>query len=269
MATRLTERDLERCGLIVDPQNPGQVVPLAEDTTPDDSWDEDRLGRYAAAGLGRHHQLLEESVQLGRKSTVQLHRAGRALSLAHKKLKAERRWCTWLRTHGISTTSAWEAMELYRRERSEKEIEGLTPTQAKTKYGITRPPRSKQPREPVPDSASPGQAAGTVAPAREPQVLSFPGAMSGDAEPASEERHVHDQRHDEGPECSDGGGESATSSAADEDHLGVLAKVVDRLGYIAEDIRNVDLKEEQQADYCALVERGIQILQQIRKRMTG
>ena len=51
-------------------------------------------------------------------------------------------WGRWLKEHDLKRTTAWEAIELYQRAGSEEAIANLTPSQAKKRYGIGRPPRS-------------------------------------------------------------------------------------------------------------------------------
>ncbi len=127
-----------------DSGDPSRAVPVAatEGPLPDESWDLGRLARYASSGLAEAARLGSESIRIGRRSTVQIYRSGRALSLARKKLKAQGRgrWDRWLTEHGLKRTTAWEAAELYERAGSEDALAKLTPCQAKQKFGVTSPP---------------------------------------------------------------------------------------------------------------------------------
>jgi DNA adenine methylase len=115
MAVKMTEKDLQKCGLMVDPQNPTQAVPIDGQAVPDETWDLERLALYAVTGIAEAGRLRTEAFQMARKSTVQIYRAGRALTIAQEKLKGERRWVRWLKDHNIPRTSAWEALELFRK----------------------------------------------------------------------------------------------------------------------------------------------------------
>src|SRR4051812_27098859 len=108
MAMRLTESEFRGLGLTVDPDDPSRAIPAAaiDGSLPDESWDLDRLARYASSGLAEEGRLEHESIQIGRKSTVQIYRSGRALSIARAQLKLEGRgrWGQWLERHGIKRT---------------------------------------------------------------------------------------------------------------------------------------------------------------------
>ena len=145
MSMRMTEGEFRCLGLKIDPDDPSRAVPAAalENMLPDVTWDLDRLAAYASSSLAEAARLDEESIQIGRRSTVQIYRSGKALSLAREQLKAEGRgrWGRWLESHGIRRTTAWEAAELFERAKSEDVVADLTPAQAKQKFGITCAPR--------------------------------------------------------------------------------------------------------------------------------
>jgi hypothetical protein len=145
MSIQMSVRDLRALGLQIDPDNPTQAIPAGpqSELVPDESWDLDRLGTYAATGLSEASRLERESIQLGRRSTIQIFRAGRALSIARRRVKSESwgEWGRWLKEHNLKRTTAWEAIQLYERAGSEEAIANLTPSQAKKRYGIGTPPR--------------------------------------------------------------------------------------------------------------------------------
>ena len=143
MSINMTQQELRALGLQIDPDNPTQAIPAGPQakSVPDESWDLERLGNYAATGLSEASRLQKESIQLGRRSTVQIFRSGHALSIARRKVPWGD-WGRWLKEHDLKRTTAWEAIELYQRAGSEEAIANLTPSQAKKRYGIGRPPRS-------------------------------------------------------------------------------------------------------------------------------
>ena len=67
----------------------------------------------------------------------------------------------WLKGQNIPRTNAWEAMELFRLAETVEAVADLTLTQAKQKFGITKPPKNRtttQPKEKTaPVKKSPGQ----------------------------------------------------------------------------------------------------------------
>src|SRR4051812_42681935 len=109
MTVRLTNGEFVRLGLAIDPDDRFRAIPAAamDDSLPDDSWDLDRLARYASSGLAEAGRLEHESIQIGRKSTVQIYRSGRALSIARELLKTQGRghWGKWQEEHGIKRTT--------------------------------------------------------------------------------------------------------------------------------------------------------------------
>ena len=94
---------------------------------PSAAWSLKRLADYTTSALGiiRH---------AGRRMATQTYRIGQALY--HAKKKVPLKWETWLREHNIPAVTAWEAIKLYEAVKSEEELEGLTATEAKIKYGI-------------------------------------------------------------------------------------------------------------------------------------
>lgn len=141
MSIQMSEGELRTLGLQLDPGDPTRAIRVAPqaDFVPDDSWDLDRLGFYSGTRLNEAKRLHGEMIQLGRRSTVQIFRAGHALSIARQKVKWGQ-WDRWLKEHNIKRTTAWEAIQLYERAGSEEAIRNLTWAQAKRRYGITKSP---------------------------------------------------------------------------------------------------------------------------------
>jgi hypothetical protein len=146
MSISMTQQDFRALGLSINPDNPTQAIPVEaqSELIPDDSWNLERLGTYAATGLNEAARLQKEFLQLGRRSTVQIFRSGRALAIAQRKVKSEKwgEWGRWLATHNIKRTTAWEAIQLYERAGSEEAIAKLAPSEAKRRHGIGKPPRA-------------------------------------------------------------------------------------------------------------------------------
>jgi hypothetical protein len=166
MSIRLTEGQLSDLGFRIDPGAPTRAIPVApqSESLPDDSWDLERLARYAKTGLDEANRLDREAMVIGRRSTVEIFRVGRALSIARRKVKTEKwgDWGRWLTEHEIKRTTAWEAVELFERAGSEEAIANLTASQAKKKYGITRP-RRRDPQPCTESTRPPGSSTSSAA----------------------------------------------------------------------------------------------------------
>ena len=91
MSIRMTEQDLRALGLHIDPENPTQAIPVAPqaESVPDESWDLERLGNYAATGLSEASRL-QKGIHSARSSVYCADfRSGHALSIARRKVKSE------------------------------------------------------------------------------------------------------------------------------------------------------------------------------------
>jgi len=95
---------------------------------PNDTWRLDELARYALDGL-------DKIQQLGRRTAVETHRVGHALSIVQQKTKPKRQWLRWLAKYNIPRQTAWEAIRLFE-SATEEDISQLTITEAKIKFGI-------------------------------------------------------------------------------------------------------------------------------------
>lgn len=110
---------------------------------PTKDWSLKQLSKYAVANLG-------EARVMTRNTAVKTYRAGCALFFARGKLIGM--WEKWLKKHDIPRVSAWEAIRLYEECPSEKDLEGLSITEAKVKFGIYQEtPKSE---DPVPERSS-------------------------------------------------------------------------------------------------------------------
>lgn len=277
MATNLTQNEMATCDLVPDPQNPAQAVPIDREAVPDDTWDLDRLAKYAATGIAQV-ELLE------RRSTIPTFRAGRALAIAQEKLKADRGWVEWLKAHNISRTTAWEAVELFKRAGSEEAITDMTLTQAKIKFKITRS-RKARPTSAI-NSVDPVQRDRQAVPERTPTVIlpsaalacreATPGEAGGNDKSASApgEGHgdngshvlqfptVEGDTHESPGE--DGYDHEQWDAPSSEEALAVLVKIVDCLERLENDAARVEWTERPKAEFSGLVDRGRQVFDRLR-----
>ncbi len=104
-------------------------MPKLPEKIPDDSWSLLSLAAYAVAEI-------EEMHVLGRRTSAQIYRIGRALHFAWRKAFAEAKWKAWLAENNIPERTAWEAIKLYEAVKDESDLEGLSPTEAKVKFGV-------------------------------------------------------------------------------------------------------------------------------------
>jgi hypothetical protein len=102
---------------------------------PSETWTLERLAEYVLAGLAEVTRLETQAMQLSRRSAVQTHQVGHALSIVRGRTKPTRQWSKWLKKHDIPRTTAWEAIKLFESV-SEAEVSTMTITEAKARYGI-------------------------------------------------------------------------------------------------------------------------------------
>lgn len=95
---------------------------------PSETWNLRQLAKYVLSRL-------DKIERLGRRTSVETHRLGNALSIVQRKTKPFGEWTKWLTKHAIPRTTAWEAIKLFEAA-TEEEISQLTITEAKIKYGI-------------------------------------------------------------------------------------------------------------------------------------
>jgi hypothetical protein len=90
-------RGVEMCA----PNSRGEQLdnsPESENLMADAEWDLERLASYT-----KDRFAIAEF--FGRKTAVQIWRAGKALLIVKEKLKAERKWTVWAEEHGLPLTS--------------------------------------------------------------------------------------------------------------------------------------------------------------------
>ena len=95
---------------------------------PSETWNLKQLTKYVVNGLDKIHRL-------SRRTSVETHRVGHALSIVQQKTKPFGKWTKWLAKHDIPRMTAWEAIQLFQAA-SEEEVSLLTITEAKIRYGI-------------------------------------------------------------------------------------------------------------------------------------
>ena len=103
----------------------------SENQMPDPEWDLDHLAAYT-------RDRMEFAGILGRRTALQIWRAGLALLIVREKQKAERRWTEWCQAQNIPLSSAYEAMRVAERFENEVDIAGFTAIEAKLIAGTVR-----------------------------------------------------------------------------------------------------------------------------------
>jgi hypothetical protein len=109
-----------------------------EDLLPNPDWGVDRLADYAKSRF-------KIAGFFGRKTAVQLYRAGVAVNYAKTTLKQDRKWTLWAQRHEIPLGAAWEVSKIADTFRSEDDLNGLTAFEAKIIAGVLKekPKKSK------------------------------------------------------------------------------------------------------------------------------
>lgn len=138
---------VERRPLFEVPNAKGTRMSIAG--SPSSDWSLEDLAAYVQA---RQNGL----AALAKKSTVEVFKAGHALSIVKAKVPG---YMNWLKENQIKVTTAWEAVTLFEKAGSEEAIKGLTLTQAKKHFGVIRPRKDK--------------AAKKVPPPKEPESVSL------------------------------------------------------------------------------------------------
>ena len=111
--------------------------------TPNHNWNLEQLTSYVKDCLKCRDEMNEDLAALGRKSAVELFRAGRALHFIREKLKVQNAYIKWLEDIGVARTTAHEAIKLYYKAKKESALEKMTITEAKIKFGVTKSKPSK------------------------------------------------------------------------------------------------------------------------------
>jgi hypothetical protein len=239
MLIKLSENEFGKLGLVADPGDPSQVVTAAtlETLGPDESWDLDRLGSYASASLAEADRLTAQAAVLTRRSSIQVRRAGHALSLARQKLKLRKEWCGWLQGQGIARTTAWESIGLFENTESEDEVAELSPTEAKQRYGVISTPQENL-EEFAESNATKKQ--------EKPPTRTKTTARKTESRPAPVE-------------------ETVAPPKEPESLLKKLCQVVRWLEYFEEDFSKLDWTGESPADYHRVLDEVDHLLWQIRE----
>jgi hypothetical protein len=106
--------------------------------TPNHNWTLEKLTDYVTDCFKCRDEMNDHLAAIGRKSTVELFRAGHALDVIREKLKADKAYVQWLEDNGIARTTAHDAIKLYYKAKTESAVEKLTITEAKIKFGVTK-----------------------------------------------------------------------------------------------------------------------------------
>jgi hypothetical protein len=243
------ENELSKLGLKVHPGDPTQAVPLNQptDAIPDESWSLDQLAQFACNGLAESKRLTAEATCLARKSTVQVFWAGCALRIAKPKVKSEgKNWGDWLEERAIPRTNAWEATELHRLAKKVEAVADLGLTEAKEKFGITKPPK-KRASESKEQAASAKRASGKKpATPKEPRNPEWP--VISDDKPNPNTPPPPAKENPNSP-------------------LAVLVKVRGRLEYLRDDLSNIDWKSESPEDYRRELQEITSLVERIAKEV--
>ena len=160
-SARFTEESLQKAGT---PVVGNETVSLG-DVRPDLSWTLERLAVYAKDEVSNSDHAEQQAILQANKSAIHLFRAGHALALARDKCKGEQHgeWTKFKKKHRLAGTTANDAIRLYENAKTEDALAGLGITEAKTKFGIAKPKKSKKgasgPPGPQPPASNPGAGA--------------------------------------------------------------------------------------------------------------
>lgn len=117
--------------------------------TPNHNWTMENLTDYVKRCFKNKGDMADQLAFIGRKSAVELFRAGCALHFMREKLKIKSAYVKWLEDAGIPRTTAHEAIQLFYKAKLEKAVEAMTITKAKTHFGVvkSKPKKSSVPKK--------------------------------------------------------------------------------------------------------------------------
>jgi hypothetical protein len=147
----------ERINQMVEENQLSEVVSNTATTrelvdVPVKEWGLDQLGAFAKSAIAQSDAIEAALPGMRRTSVLQFYRAGKALWLAREELKPMGMYLKWLDEIGIAHQTAYVRTEFYERVPSEKDLEGLSLSQAKKKFGIgkSEPKEGAEPKKPKP-----------------------------------------------------------------------------------------------------------------------
>lgn len=112
--------------------------------TPNHNWTQEKLTEYVKECFISRDDMNEQLAFIGRRSSVELFRAGYALHLLRDKLKVTGGWEQCLKDNSIPKVTAFEAIRLYYKAKklwkdaAESEVGKMTITAAKVKLGVIK-----------------------------------------------------------------------------------------------------------------------------------
>ena len=139
--------------------------------TPNHNWTLEQLTKYVTDCFKCRTEMNDDLAALGRKSAVELFRAGRALSIAKDQLKSRGGYEHWCKENHIAKTTAFEAITLFANAKTEAAVEKMTITEAKTHFKVVKKKSSKLVAESQKSHQKPKQV-DDPPPAKEPDSVS-------------------------------------------------------------------------------------------------
>ena len=111
---------------------------MTQHPRPNANWNLEQLTEYVRSCLKSRDDMNDQLTAVGRRSAVELFRAGHALHLLRLKLKVKNGYVQWLKNEKIARTTAHEATKLYLKAKTEQAVERFTITEAKIKFGFVK-----------------------------------------------------------------------------------------------------------------------------------
>jgi hypothetical protein len=240
------------------------------------------LGLFAQEEFDEYRKWRRRSKKAACKATAAIFRLGRWLSQAHDRLLNDGRgkWTAFLAENEVPRTTAWEAMELFRRAGSEEAVSRMTPTEAKRHFGVVEekdavptPPLSSVKAGGTTADSSDGDGVSATLAARRPGDSPV-GPDSGRTLVTTDRPKPAPAQH---PTQANRGGdgvrdvESSADPAAEQSTPGgphrlitTIVKIVRRLEELLDELPRFDLTAEPTDAITREIDQGIAILTEIK-----
>jgi hypothetical protein len=116
------------------PNVPVPVQDQPDPTIPTKDWSFYELESYVRERLSNGTRLENESLKIGKRAAVEVYYAGMALDVIREKRTTKGSWTQWMEDHDLNNDTCYQAIRLFQRVESVKDLRDLTLTEARIKY---------------------------------------------------------------------------------------------------------------------------------------
>lgn len=233
---------------------------------PDDSWSDEELMDYAK------HQA-EQIQTLKRTVAIHVYRLGMALSFYRERHLDHGDWEGFLKSQGLSVPTAWRAVQLFKRAKSEAEVVDLGITEAYIHFKILQKAKKEKPEAEQPKA---GEETKAAAGARQQPATARCQAEAGDEAPSpsndqpllqeAPEPQEDDDQVDADPAPGKEDGEATASENPTTPTTDLMA-IKRGLELVERKLAVIDWTKESAADYRKQIQEIIVVAQRMEKAL--